>query len=140
MRRFVRHPTDIPIHISAATIQPNGTIEYQMTTVSQGGLSCDVDREFATGCLVDIHIPSVTPPYHGLGEVVWCRSKGDSFEIGLRFTNREEAFKSRMVQQVCQIEHYKNMVFEQEGRVLDGNQAANEWIAKHAASYDVTSR
>lgn len=136
MRRFVRHPTDIPIHVHAAQVQHNGHGECQMTTVSQGGLSCEVDREFNVGCLVDIHIPSVTPAYHGLGEVVWCHARAGGFLIGLRFTDREEAFKSRMVQQVCQIEHYKNLVFEQEGRVLDGNQAASEWIQKHAASFE----
>jgi hypothetical protein len=40
-----------------------------------------------------------------------------------------------MVQQVCQIEHYKNIVYEREGRILDGNEAAAEWIQKHAADF-----
>lgn len=136
MRRFARHPTDIPILVQAAVVQPNGHGASQMTTVSQGGLSCEVDCEFAIGSQVNVHIPSVTPPYQGVGVVVWCLPSGDHFEIGLRFTDREEAYKSRMVQQVCQIEHYKNLVFEQEGRVIDGNQAASEWIQKHAATFD----
>lgn len=95
-----------------------------------------VDARFAVGCLVDIDIPSVSPAYHGSGEVVWCESRGGLFEVGLKFTDSEEAFKSRMIQQICQIEHYKKAVFEHEGRVLDGNQAAREWIEKYASTFD----
>lgn len=134
MRRFVRHPSDIPIAIRATRAQPDGGGGY-MTNVGQGGLACEVDDELRVGCLVDIDILSVNPPYHGSGEVVWCRPREGHFEVGVRFTSHEEAYKSRMVQQVCQIEHYKNLVFEQEGRILDGNQAAAEWIDKYAADF-----
>ncbi len=136
MRRFVRHPTDIPIRLEVAALQVDLDRDCQMTTVSQGGLSCEVAKAFPVGSLVDIDIPSICPAYHGRGEVVWCQPRGRHFEVGIRFTDREEAFKSRMVQQVCQIEHYKNLIFEREGRVLDGNQAAREWIDKFAARFD----
>ena len=136
MRQFVRHPTDIPICVRAEALRAEDLGDCQMTTVSQGGLSCQVDRPFIEGTIVSIDIPSVTPPYHGLGEVVWCLRRGERYELGVRFTDSEEAYKSRMVQQVCQIEHYKNLVFEREGRILDGNQAASEWIEKYAAYFE----
>jgi len=135
MRRFVRHPTDIPIDVTVSSIKPQQESDCAMTSLSQGGLACDVAQPVKMGCKVNIDILSVSPPYHGVGEVVWCRSKGDHFEVGVNFTDVEEAFRSRMVQQVCQIEHYKNRVFEQEGRVLDGEQAAQEWIGKYAGEY-----
>lgn len=135
MRRFVRHPTDIPIDVTVSSIVPQRESDCSMTTVSQGGLSCDVEKQVKVGCKVDIDIPSVSPPYHGSGEVMWCREKGDHFEVGVNFTDEEEAFRSRMVQQVCQIEHYKNMVYEREGRLLDGDQAASEWIEKYAIEF-----
>ena len=103
MRRYVRHPTDIPITVKVASLQPYEHSGCAMTTVSQGGLSCDVLARVRVGCRVDIDILSVSPPYHGCGEVMWCRPKDDHYEVGLRFTDTEEAFKSRMVQQVCQI-------------------------------------
>lgn len=136
MRRYVRHPTDIPIFVRAVETRPLSPPDCSMTSVSQGGFSCRVDNEISVGCRVDIDIPSVSPSYHGTGEVVWCKPRGRGFEIGVRFTDSEEAFKSRMVQQVCQIEHYKNLVFEREGRVIDGNQAASEWIDKYASYFD----
>ncbi|MEE8056705.1 MAG: PilZ domain-containing protein [Pseudomonadales bacterium] len=136
MRRFVRHPTDIPIDVNLAIDRPQPETSSHMTTVSRGGLSCEVTDKITVGCQVYIDIPSVSPAYHGTGEVMWCRSKEGHYEIGVRFTNKAEAYKSRMVQQVCQIEHYKNMVFEKEGRILDGDQAAAEWIEKYAAEFD----
>lgn len=136
MRRFVRHPTDIPIIVQEAREQHLESADGALTSVSQGGLSCLVDTHFDVGCLVDIDIPSVSPAYHGTGEVVWCEFRSGRFEVGLRFIDTEEAFKSRMIQQICQIEHYKKTVFENEGRVLDGNQAAQEWIEKYASLFD----
>lgn len=135
MRHFVRHPTDVPINIQVATLQAQSESDCCMTTVSQGGLSCEVVHRVKVGCKVDVAIPSVSPPYNGSGEVMWCRCKGDHFEIGICFTNKEEAFKSRMVQQLCQIEHYKNQIFEKEGRIIDGELAAREWIEKYAADF-----
>lgn len=135
MRYFVRHPTDIPIDVQVAAIQPQIESGCCMTTVSQGGFSCELAHKVKVGCRVDIDIASVSPVYHGCGEVIWCHKKDDHFEVGVRFTDRQEAYKSRMVQQVCQIEHYKNSVFEKEGRILSGDQAAAEWIEKHAEGF-----
>ncbi len=135
MRRFVRHPTDIPIDISVICVGQHEDIHCAMTDVSQGGLSCLVDHAVSVGSFVDVCIHSVSPEYHGQGQVVWCHSENDQYEIGVKFASTNEAFKARMVQQVCQIEHYKNIIYEREGRLLDGNQAAAEWIAKCAADF-----
>lgn len=135
MRHFVRHPTDIPIEVTVSAVSAQRESHCCMTTVSEGGLSVEVDRKLTAGCKVNIAIPSVSPPYHGAGEVVWCRANNDRFEIGVYFSDKEEAFRSRMVQQVCQIEHYKNMIFERDGRTINGEEAAAEWIAKYAANF-----
>ena len=134
MRRFVRHPADIPIQITLTPVD-DGESDCAMLDVSQGGVACKCTHHIDVGSQVEVYIPSVWPEYHGKGEVVWCREEGETYEIGISFTNVQEAFKSRMVQQVCQIEHYKNVVFEREGRILDGDQAAAEWIEKHAAEF-----
>ena len=40
-----------------------------------------------------------------------------------------------MVEQVCQIEHYRREVLRVEGRVLDAESAAVEWIGRYAAEF-----
>lgn len=144
MRQFIRHPTDIPIFLSAVSSiadtavnddDSNAFENCSMTNVSAGGMACEVSKAIAVGQRVDVCIPSVKPRYTGRGEVVWCRPCEQGFEVGVYFVDNTEAYKSRMVQQVCQIEHYKNIVFEREGRLIDSGQAATEWIQKYAADF-----
>lgn len=139
MRRFVRHPTDIPIAVVPIQSGQGPGPLCKMSDIGQGGFCCEIENYLEVGTEVHIDIPSISPEYHGRGEVVWCLEKRDCFEVGVSFTDVQEAYRSRMVQQVCQIEHYKNIVFEREGRVLDGNEAAAEWIKKHAEDFSQVS-
>ncbi|HIG44822.1 MAG: PilZ domain-containing protein [bacterium] len=133
MREFVRHPSDIPIQINAG-----GSEKLHLTSLqnlSHGGLCCEVEYSIEVGMPITINIPLVKPPYVGQGIVVWCRAAANGYEIGIRFSEPQEAFKSRMVEQVCQIEHYKRQVYREDGRDIDGEQAAREWIEKYAADF-----
>ncbi|WP_291985442.1 hypothetical protein [Candidatus Accumulibacter sp. ACC007] len=47
----------------------------------------------------------------------------------------EAAFATRMVEQVQHIKHYRQEVLLVEGRVLDDDTAALEWITRHAATF-----
>ena len=44
-------------------------------------------------------------------------------------------FKLRMVEQICQIEHYRLTVLSDEGRVISSEQAAHEWVIEHASDF-----
>jgi Tfp pilus assembly protein PilZ len=131
MRKFVRNSTDVPIDLEVQSIEPKVISDCKMTSISFGGLSCEIDDKLMVGSKLNVSIPSVSPPYHGDGDVVWCKPTEVGYEIGVRFTHFDETTTSRMVQQVCQIEHYKNIVFDREGKLLDGKQAAEQWMDKH---------
>jgi hypothetical protein len=47
----------------------------------------------------------------------------------------EGAFSTRMVEQVQHIEHYRQEVLRVEGRLLDDDSAALEWIERFAAAF-----
>ncbi|WP_313952899.1 hypothetical protein [Accumulibacter sp.] len=47
----------------------------------------------------------------------------------------DRAFATRMVEQVQHIERYRQEVLRVEGRVLDGDSAAWEWISRYAALF-----
>jgi hypothetical protein len=55
----------------------------------------------------------------------------------VEFIESKDAFRIRMVEQICHIEHYKNEIREKEGRLLNGREAALEWINKYAGSFEV---
>ena len=87
------------------------------------------------GGVVEVRIPSVRPPFAARARVVWCRPGAHGFELGVAFLDAADAFRARMVEQVCHIEAYRQAVYRQEGRDLSGREAAAEWIAKHAADF-----
>ena len=133
MRRFIRHPTDIPIALQVTDIHSDRT--STMKDISLGGIACEVTEQMPVGSRVRININSVVPEYTGCGQIVWCHECNSHYEVGIAFNDSDEAFKSRMVQQICQIEQYRKRVMALEGRELDSNQAAAEWIAKYAAEF-----
>ncbi|HEU0077282.1 MAG TPA: hypothetical protein VFQ76_06510, partial [Longimicrobiaceae bacterium] len=61
--------------------------------------------------------------------------EGDHFCIGVQFLDAGDAFRARMVEQVCSIDRYRRQVREREGRELTGQEAAEEWIRDHAARF-----
>ena len=133
-RRFIRHPTDIPVSWSLGEIvPPDGD---RLRNISEGGLAFQSSHNIRVGSRIYIRISVVQPEASIDGEVVYCRPIEDGcFEVGVRFTDEGQHFKMRMVEQVCHIEHYKKEVFETEGRTLTSAQAATEWISRFAKDF-----
>jgi len=77
----------------------------------------------------------VTPPFEAEGVVAWCHQRGDGFVVGVSFDDVEVSYALRMVEQLCYIEQYRIEVMTQEGRHLDLEEAAREWIQKFAHSF-----
>jgi hypothetical protein len=132
-RGFIRHPADIPIEIDPANAQP--PVRRRMKDVSRGGLACRCDQPLPVGARVQVTIALVQPPFSAPGTIVWCRPQDNCCEVGIRFIESDDEFAARMVEQVCYIENYRQEVLCREGRLLDGEAAAREWIERFAASF-----
>ncbi len=131
MRSFIRHPSDIPIEFGG--VECSGT--ERLANVSYGGVSVHVGSPLQPGSNVTLRIRWVTPSFEAECRVVWCRPEQGGFLVGVAFLDAEVAFRARMVEQVCHIEHYKRQVKAREGRNLTSQDAAQEWICKHAAEF-----
>ena len=127
MRKFVRHPSSIPIDLAVEQVtHPKAS---ELRNISNGGFACAVDEPIAIGARsCNLRIPVIWPDYHGCGVVVWCRAMPPRYEIGIEFGS-QHLFKTKMVEQLCQIEDYRQQVLSDYGRELDSEQAAQEWIA-----------
>lgn len=134
MRSYIRHPSDIPIEYQADE-QNTGISQDQLHDISPGGLSFSSARALDPGTLISIRISCVQPGFEARAQVVWCRHDGNGFLIGVAFIERGDLFRARMVEQICHIEHYRAEVLASEGRRLDGEQAAREWIQKFAVDF-----
>lgn len=133
VREFIRHPTDIPIEVSQTS--EHRSLSPTLSNISAGGLAFIQDRAYPQGSTLQIRIPYTEPPLLVDAQVVWCKPQSTAFEIGVRFLMPADAFKVRMVEQVCHIEQYKRDVEREEGRSLSGEEAASEWIAKYASGF-----
>ena len=131
MRKYIRHPSDIPIEINGVDVK---NVE-SLHDVSFGGLSFISKNRIKPGSKISITIKFVTPSFVSLTVVKWCRKKGDYYDVGVSFCDPEDAYRARMIEQVCHIEHYKREMLIKEGRKLTGEQAALEWIQRYAAKF-----
>lgn len=133
MRRFIRHPSDIPIKVFLRDIVYNDQ-EY-LNNIGVGGLSFKSRVPLDKGTIIKVKIPLVRPIFEATGRVVWCEAMKDYYNVGVEFMELDIAYRARMVEQVCHIEHYKKEMQTQEGRSLTGEEAAVEWIKKFAESF-----
>ncbi|EKD27070.1 MAG: type IV pilus assembly PilZ [uncultured bacterium] len=138
MRKYLRHPIDIPIEYDLEFELDNIVSDRReyLYNLSEGGLSFRANRYITPGSIIIIKIPLVNPAFQVRSEVVWCsKNNGVCFDIGVKFLDENTEFRVRMIEQVCYIEHYKKEIFEREGRKLSGEQAALEWINKFANKF-----
>ena len=150
VREFIRHTVDVPIEFRA--IDPDDVLDIgplptiaagqaggggrasagTSVNVGFGGLAFQSNFCPRAGDLIELRIPSVEPPFVAKAKVAWCRPEDGGYLIGASFLDASDAFRSRMVQQVCAIENYRKDVKAKEGRDLTTQEASAEWIAKFA--------
>ena len=132
-RKFIRHPSDIPIEIHLEDIVSHKK-EY-LNDISLGGLSFKSRIFLDSGTAIRIRIPLVHPIFEATGRVVWCEKKDGYFDAGVEFLEIDVMFRARMVEQVCHIEHYKKEISKEQGRDVSAEEAAIEWIKKYAKKF-----
>jgi hypothetical protein len=133
-RLFIRHPSDIPIEIQLENT--DAPKSGPMENISIGGLAFASRFPFERGALIKIKIRLMKPVFEAKGKVMWCNVSGGRFDIGIAFVEANDTFRIRMVEQICRIEHYRNEIQLREGRILNGMEAALEWIDKYAGSFE----
>jgi hypothetical protein len=133
-RQYIRHPSDIPIIYEP--VNKEGLQKKEcLRNISVGGLSFRTDHHLETETFLEITIDLVRPVFKGKAVVVWCRQHEEHYDVGVQFVDENTSARARIVEQVCHIEQYKHDILEREGRRLLGEEAAVEWIRKHAEDF-----
>ncbi|MEW5926624.1 MAG: PilZ domain-containing protein [Gemmatimonadota bacterium] len=132
-RRFIRHTADVPLEVRA--VREGAGETHRGVNVSFGGLAFESEDPLAYGTTLEVRIDQVKPPFEAHARVVHCEPEGDHFCIGVQFLDEGDAFRARMVEQVCSIDRYRQQVREREGRELSSQEAAEEWIRRHASRF-----
>lgn len=132
-RQFIRHTADVPIEVRTVTGQSH--TKRPALNVSVGGLSFIAEDELPIGSAIEIRIAEVDPPFEARARVVWARREAEGCRVGVQFLDANDAFRARMVEQVCAIDQYRRQVEAEEGRVLSREEAAHEWIGKYGGRF-----
>ncbi len=107
----------------------------RLINISEGGLCVHCGNAIAHGTTVMVSFPHEQETFEAQGLVIWCCQTDDGYDVGIQFCSDEDRFGVRMMEQVSQIEHYRNQVEREEGRRLTIEQAAREWIAQYAPRF-----
>lgn len=132
-RQYVRHTVGVPLEVERIG-EPIPLVEAGVN-VSHDGLAFLSTWCPQVGEVLQLRIRTVEPVFEARAQVTWCRPEDGKFLVGARFLDASDAFRSRMVQQVCAIERYRTELREQEGRELSTEEAATEWIARFAGRF-----
>lgn len=130
-RAFIRHPADMPIEIETLPGAPPSRI----ADVSYGGLAFLSGEPQAIGTPLQIRIPGAETALDARAFVAWCQPEGDAYRIGVRFDNPEDAYRSRLLEQIFAIERFRAELALAEGREIPRDEAAREWIKRHASRF-----
>lgn len=132
-REYLRHTVGVPLEVER--VGESDPLVQAGVNVSHGGLAFLSSWCPQVGEVLQLRIPTVEPAFEAHARVTWCRPEAGRFLVGVQFLDASDAFRSRMVQQVCSIENYRNDVRLREGRELSTQEAAAEWIAKFAGRF-----
>ena len=133
MRKFLRHPSDMPVEL---VLRKRARIPRQrLNNISLGGVACKSSRGFRRGTSIELHIPLLGDQARYPGVVAWCRRLENDYLVGIAFIDEDTLFRARMVEQVCQIQHYRQQLEHESGQPIAIEQCAQDWIAKHAATF-----
>jgi hypothetical protein len=132
-RRFMRHPTEVPIEVSRVQDASPRKVK-RMKDISAGGLAFICTTVWEPGTSIRVRLPMVKPAVEATGRVVWCKKRQSYYEVGVSFSEPNDAFAVRMVEQLCQIEMYRKRQ-ESEGRQISSEEAAMEWISRYAEDF-----
>ncbi|ADZ89875.1 energy transducer TonB [Marinomonas mediterranea] len=129
---FVAHPKDLPLDI--AVIEDQAFPALTSERMGFVGITCLVADKYSQGCSVRVTLADIDPNFCVTGRIAWCDSEQGEYRIAIEFPVNDDCFCVRMVEQLSQIEHYRRQAKIQ-GRRLNYNEAAAEWIQKFAASF-----
>jgi hypothetical protein len=135
-RHVIRHPLEIPIEVQPLGAQALDYLPARNASLAE--LAFDFPRRVNVGEVVLVRIPSVNEGAEICGKVIWLAKSAGGYVIGVSFYNENEAFRMRMLEQICHIKSYRKKVLATEGRELSNEEAAIEWISCYAASFPNT--
>ena len=132
-RTFYRHPVEIPLHFRRHDRPGHQGVAENLAF---GGIRFRAQESLAVGVTLTLDFPTLGDDKEVHARVIWCHGSDDQgWEVGAAFLEECDHFRTRMVEQLFQIELYRQEVANREGRHLEMEEAAREWVKLYAAAF-----
>jgi Tfp pilus assembly protein PilZ len=105
-RKYPRHPVEISIDYKISGDSSGKTDLTQ--NISYGGLCFQTQSFINPGTLLTLGFPSINPNFEVAGKVAWCSAKADKVEVGVQFLDENDAFRARMIEEICHLKELQN--------------------------------
>jgi hypothetical protein len=137
IRRHVRHVTGLPVDITLdySSQTDEDTNDDTITNVSLGGMSFISDGPFDIDQRVRVRFPILNDKVTLNCRVIWCESTRRGYKIGIEFDKDDEVLRLRLIDQISEIEDYRQRKESIGGRPLSSEQAAREWVKRYAGDF-----
>lgn len=138
IRRRVRLVTGIPVEVTLDYSDNLGADDDTITNISLGGLALLAEDPVDINESLKVRCPILSNDSQLSGKVIWCEKSQHGYEIGLEFDDPAEIERMRIIDQIIDIEEFRNRVAKQEGRNLGSEQAAREWVSQYTGKFTAT--
>ena len=132
---FMRHPDNFPIEFKRdwmAAFRSGGDTPEQTGL----GLCFESEKYLKPGTVLELSIPLRGETQKFRAHVVLVLENDKGYEIGCLMHSQEEAYRARIVEQICHIESYlQNRHLAR--TASNENNGAQEWIEKNASAFPV---
>ena len=105
-RKYPRHPVEISIDYKISGESSGKTDLTQ--NISFGGLCFQTQSELAPGTLLALRFPTINPNFEVASKVAWCSVKKGKVEVGVQFLDENDAFRARMIEEICHLKELQN--------------------------------
>ncbi|SHM81406.1 PilZ domain-containing protein [Phytopseudomonas punonensis] len=133
MRRFLRHSSNLPVELRLRRHLPSAS--QRLDNISLGGAACHSNHPLPQGTPVVLHIPVLGEQIACHGQVAWCAQQSESYLLGVTFSEQTPELRAHMVEQVCNLEHYRRHRELQAGQALPLELVAKEWREQRLAIF-----
>lgn len=143
-RRYVRHPLHFPIFISELHSSGENTppetglpAGEQSSDLCEGGLCFVWPFPLEAQTRVHVSIPVKDQLFHMKARVTYCRPdpRTGHYQTGISFEDAESAFRLKLAEEILRIQRYREKLQRIEQRIVSEEEAAAEWIRRHATKY-----
>ncbi len=132
-QNFIQHPIGLPISYRCVKCTKTQSTSFGGNVLV--GLSFEVAEPLEPGTILDVTVRIYDEDHTFRGQVIWIHHLEQHYQLGLIFNNESDAFHARMIEQACYIETYRRRLSITEGRPVDIECAAQEWIEKYSAQF-----